>query len=104
MHFLKLLWDETLSGNKKKNGWLIIKLYKVQWQLKVDRMSTLGDVQINLYTAKTPNHQFNRALNFSTPKLTFYFQGEMKRFTKENLTLYLEFWDKEWQDGRRDYL
>lgn len=97
LHFLKPLWDETLSGNKKK--WLIIKLYKVQWQLKLTEclllLFPLGDVQSNLYTAKTPNHQFNRALNFSTPKLTFYFQGEMKRFTKENLTLYLEFWDKE---------
>lgn len=80
----------------------------MQWQLKLTEclllLFPLGDVQSNLYTANTPNHQFNTALNFSTPKLTFYFQGEMKRFSKENLTLYLEFWDKEWQDGRRDYL
>lgn len=90
----------NLVWKQEKNGWLIIKLYKVQWQLKLTEclllLFPLGDVQSNLYTAKTPNHQFNRALNFSTPKLTFYFQGEMKRFTKENLTLYyLEFWDKE---------
>lgn len=79
--------------------------------IKVDRMSIAsisfwGRAKQLVYTctANTPNHQFNTALNFSTPKLTFYFQGEMKRFTKKNLTLYLEFWDKEWQDGRRDYL
>lgn len=78
LHFLKPLWDETLSGNKKK--WLIIKLYKVQWQLKLTEclllLFPLRDVQSNLYTANTPNHQFDTALNFSTPKLTFYFQDE----------------------------
>lgn len=54
----------------------------MQRQLKLTEclllLFPLGKVQSNLYTAKTPNPQFNTALNFSSPKLTCYFQGEMK--------------------------
>lgn len=53
----------------------------MQRQLKLTErlllLLPLGKVQSNLYTTKTPNPQFT-ALNFSSPKLTCYFQGEMK--------------------------